>query len=240
MAEPIRGPTDNEDEALLPFSEPEIRQIWSFLDGSIMDIGTRHHLWKSWGLCPRHAWCCVIAEIEIRGGQPFSATILYEDLIDRAARLISRTKLLPWGLVVSRLKIGDSCFTCDYVALASGWRDSETAQRRERVNAVRRTLPLLADKRDLWLGTSCPNCLGGGGLVCRPHLLEGVEPAVDRDALAQAILDLRRRLHALHGSMTWGGRPATLEQSIAWIEGVCWFTGWRFPMKLLEEPHGKA
>jgi hypothetical protein len=100
MAESTRRPSI-QSKTLLPFSEPEIRQIWSFLDGAIMDVGTRQHLWRSWGLCPRHAWCYAVAELEIRGGRPFSTTILYEELVGRAARLISRTKLLPWALVAA-------------------------------------------------------------------------------------------------------------------------------------------
>ena len=103
----------------LDVSPQEARELWSFLDGSIMNVDTRHHLWKAWGLCPRHNWSYATMEIEQRGGLPFSTTILFEDLTGRAARLLQRTALLPWALVVGRLDAKASCYSCDHAARPS-------------------------------------------------------------------------------------------------------------------------
>lgn len=75
--QPYRGPE---------LRSPELKELQSFLDGAIMDVGIRHHLWRSWGLCERHGWCYAVVELEIRGGRPFSTAILYEDLALRSGR----------------------------------------------------------------------------------------------------------------------------------------------------------
>ncbi|MDR0360227.1 MAG: hypothetical protein LBJ87_12305, partial [bacterium] len=101
----------------LTVSTAETKQLWWFLDGAIMNVGTRHHLWASWGLCPRHSWIHAVMEIENRGGRPFSTSILLEDLLERAIRSLRRTARLPWKVARSRLKAHRECFTRGYQGL---------------------------------------------------------------------------------------------------------------------------
>lgn len=223
-----------EAELTSAFSVSEIKQLWSFLDGAIMNVDTRHHLWKSWALCSRHAWCYVVTEVEIRGGQPFSTAILYEDLIGRAARTVSRITLVSWGMVAARLEPQANCFACDYVEASKGWwRDEETEKQRQRVNTLARTLPLLESHQEIWRQRACPLCLGGSGLICRQHLISGHEPN-DRAEFADSLASLKHRLRVFVKSMTADGKHATPEESVSWVEGVCWFTGWGYPVQLVE------
>ncbi len=211
----------------LSFSMVEARQLWSFLDGAIMDVHVRHQLWRTWGLCPRHAWGYAIAEIEVRGGRPFSTAILYEDLVGRAAGLAG-SRALPWRLALARLRTRGVCFTCDYVALARSHTDTGLGDVLARMNDRRRTTVLLAASRREWRARACPECLAGEGPVCRPHLLAGVRPPGGRRRLAGALWDLRRRLHVLVRSMTWRGPVAGAAEEASWVEALAWFGGWRF------------
>lgn len=114
MAEYRRGPGDPETRernkltvAALPagpleLSVEEVRQLWSFIHGDIMDGNMRRLLRASLGLCPRHTWAYAVVEIELwqagagaRGGhQPFDVTVLYEDLLDHVADGLDRKSSL--------------------------------------------------------------------------------------------------------------------------------------------------
>ena len=215
----------------LDVSPQEARELWSFLDGSIMNVDTRHHLWKAWGLCPRHNWSYATMEIEQRGGLPFSTTILFEDLTGRAARLLQRTALLPWALVVGRLDAKASCYSCDHAARAQrAW--AEDRRRAARANARCRSWPLLNKSKEQWSRRTCPACLGGSGPICRLHLLAGFAPE-DREVLAQQVGDLARRLRRFTNSMTWDGPAATPDEESSWVEALSWFGGWGLTVSIL-------
>lgn len=48
-----------------PLAVEEVRLLWSFVHGDIMDGSTRSALRRSWGLCARHSWGHAIVEIEL-------------------------------------------------------------------------------------------------------------------------------------------------------------------------------
>lgn len=99
-------------------------------------------------------------EIEIRGVEPFSTSILYEDLMSWAARVGSGTKLVPSGLVVSRLRPQASCFTCEYASgWFGGWRDDESRERHQRV------IPLSESR----LAARAPKPLAGNCMPAPPR-----------------------------------------------------------------------
>jgi hypothetical protein len=216
-------------------SAHEVKQLWFFLDGAIMDVGTRHHLWRSWGFCSRHAWAYAVVECELRGGRPFATTILYADLVRRAAWRLS-PGLLRAHPDVERLRPRAACFTCEFVRGREEaplpderhWR-AETA----RVNERRRSRELFRGLERAWRERSCPVCLGGDGLVCRPHLLEGRELA---DGVAHELAALGRRLSALVGSMTTRQTPVGPLERAAWVEAVGFFSGWSYPAAAVGAP----
>lgn len=217
----------------LTLSIAETKQLWWFLDGAIMNVGTRHKLWASWGLCPQHSWAHAAMEIENRGGRPFSTAILLEDLAARAVRSLRRTERLPWRMTRSQLRGTGECFTCDYQRLERSNHDPMGLQAEQRrASAMVRTRELLTASEDEWRRRSCPSCLGGEGPVCRLHiLLEGVEPP--RGLLRQTVEDLSRRLHVFNRSMTWHGPQASAAERASWVEGLGWMYGWRYPAEVL-------
>lgn len=222
-----RAQTSGETLAL---SLAEVKQLWWFLDGGIMEVDTRHHLWRSWGFCPRHTWSYALVECQIRAGLAFFGTaILYEDLTRRAARSLRHARLLPRWLIRRRLRARDSCFTCDFCKFARDDPDYVPAQ--ERINRLDRFRERLIENRDLWEDRSCPFCFGGHGLVCRQHILLGADVP---DGISSALSSLADRLHAFGWSMTWGARPATRSEEASWVEVLGWFAGWDFPRLVLD------
>ena len=225
----MRAHKDRPSGAGNPLLEPpttaEVKQLWWFFDGSIMNPEPRHHLWQSWGFCPRHAWLHAAAEIELRGGRPFSTAILYEDLTARAAS--AAESHLPWELVARKLRSRTYCFTCDYTVMSAG--DPTFHDRRDRVAKLERTRALLEDLDTVWRTRSCPVCLGGTGPICRPHLLASPHPPEDRAFLASTIRELARSLRVYVKSMTWQGPTASDEVKASWIEALGWFGSWEWP-----------
>jgi hypothetical protein len=223
------------DLGVLELSRIEVKQLWWFLDGAIMNVDTRHHLWRSWGLCPRHAWGYAVIEIEVRGGVPFSTAILYEDLTRRAGQTLGR-RLLSQARVRTQLEPHDSCFTCDF--LKGGASDERKAGEPQwgaltaRINRRSRTSTVVAASEQEWCPRSCPLCLGGQGPVCRAHIVAG---ASQGDALADKLEDLAARLDAFARSLTVEGRQVGPPERSSWIEALGWFGGWDFARKLADD-----
>lgn len=215
-----------------PATLAEVTHLWWFSDGAIMDDGIRHHLWRSWGLCPRHAWLYFRVENEIKY-QPLGNAILHEDLISRAAHLINSHHRPHRNLL--HLATSDSCLTCDHLASASTGRASFTSD----LNTVRtgtRTHDWLASGRDIWSSRRCPRCptatpQAGAGeaspknygheVPCRLHV-------DDRSLgdLAAYLLDLAARLHGCITSMTADGPPRAPDSDAALVEALGWVAGW--------------
>lgn len=211
----------------LDLTPAEVKQLWWFFDGSVNTVETRHHLWDSWGFCPRHTWAFAIASLEMRGTF-FQPSVLYEDLVGRAARSVAHKHRR--GAVANAMKPGASCLTCDYCATARtdpGFvgKTDLVNQREEFSQAVARLAPI-------WQPRSCPECLGGDGPPCRPHLLAGrAEPP---DDLADRLAALHRRLDHFHRSMTWQGPEATDEDQASIFEVLGFFAGWQVLALVLE------
>jgi len=220
------------DVGPLDFTESELKQLWSFVDGAIMAPDIREHLRKGWGLCPRHAWGYAVTEIEVRRGRPFSTAILYEDLARHAARLVGQ-RHKPWTRVRSQLRTRSICFTCDYVSMVDGGRDpgegAPNSLTLGRVNERTGTLAMFEELGDVVLERACPTCLGGDGLICRLHILEQAGPP---DALTAELGALAVRLRRLIDSMNAKGSEVGSVEAVSWIEALGWFGGWDYARKL--------
>ncbi len=226
-------PSDLPEVGSARFTVAEIRHHWAFLDGAIMDAETRRLLHESWGLCPRHAWGYAVTEIEVRGGEPFSTSILYEDLVARAAARLGGSRPMSWSRLLRWLQSNGECPTCGFQALPGAWRSLGSADMVAQVNSLERTVPLLQASEPVWRRASCPHCLGGTGPPCVPHLRAGVTPP-ERVVLAEYAGDLQRRLKAFVRSLTHGGAPATRPEQASWVEALGWLASWRFADRLLE------
>jgi hypothetical protein len=80
--------------------------------------------------------------------------------------------------------------------------------------------------RHAWEPASCPHCLGGAGMVCRPHLLAGEPSPPDLAGQASQLHELAADLGLLVESMTLHGPAATPEATVAWVRALGWFAGW--------------
>ncbi len=217
----------------LDITPAEAKYWWSwFIFGSIMTVETRHHLRRSWGFCARHTWQHAMVEIEAWGGRPFGTAILYEDLCGRAARAVG-ARLKPAPLRLRRLRPRAVCLACDYLQIAQTVAEPSHLERCARVNRRERTTRLLAELQPLWRERTCPQCLGGKGIVCRMHLLESAGP-LGRSLLSQ-LERLRQRLELFVRSMTWRGPVVGADVQVSWLEVLGWFAGWNFPAALASE-----
>ncbi len=184
----------------LELSLNEVRRLWWwFQDGSIMSPRIRQQLRHAWGFCPRHALTSPSPSKRRRRSPPHP---------------------------VERLRASAACVVCATLATSTAPPDPGFAERRELVNRLERTRGYLADLRPVWEPASCPGCLGGTGMVCRPHLLAGEPSSVDLSEYAHRLRELAGRLDLLVDSMTLHGPVATPEAAAAWVEALGWFAGW--------------
>jgi hypothetical protein len=214
----------------LDLSLREVKELVSFSDGAIQAPDIRRHLWKSWGLCQRHAWGYAIVESELRW-QPLGTTVLYVDLTQRAAA-IARRSAVSSRARARRFEARSTCPTCDYLLLVDDG-DERFAVRQAKVNGRARSRVWIAGSRAEWLAHSCPACLGGDGLPCRPHLLAGRLPCPPD--LADRLDEIIKRLLRFQESMTWGADPATANESASLVEVLGWFAGWETPDRIVLE-----
>ncbi len=69
------------------------------------------------------------------------------------------------------LRLRGQCLTCVFRCHAR--QRPRFAAEAARVNARTRFAALVEEGRPVWEPQSCPECSGGAGPVCRPHLIPG-------------------------------------------------------------------
>jgi hypothetical protein len=238
----------------LELSVEEVRQLWSFIHGDIMDGSMRRLLRASLGLCPRHTWAYAVVEIELwqagagaRGGyQPFDVTVLYEDLLDHVADGLDRkTSLLHRHPDDVLLPVGP-CRICEDMAspklpgLRMGYANSNTKALTVEANGLAHTSVWCRETRPLWRDRVCPGCdpdrVEGAGdpvLLCRFHLADRRPlPEPLRRGVASRLREVRGRMRHLTESMTDYGAPVGSEENTSWIEAIGFFAGWGLPLYL--------
>lgn len=254
---------DNVTGALLPvrpleLSAEEVRQLWSFIHGDIMDGSMRRLLRASLGLCPRHTWAYAVVEIElwqagagVRGGhQPFDVTVLYEDLLEHVAAGLGRKgSLLHRHPDEVLLPVGP-CRICEDMAspslpgLRMGYANSNTEALTVEANGLAHTTAWCRETFPLWRDRVCPACdpetskgAGDPVLLCRFHLTARRPlPEQLRHAVASRLREIRGRMRHLTDSMTDYGAPVGGEENASWIEAVGFFAGWGLPLYLASNP----
>ncbi|MCB5292420.1 hypothetical protein [Arthrobacter sp. SO3] len=238
----------------LELSPEEVRQLWSFIHGDIMDGSMRRLLRASLGLCPRHTWAYAVVEIElwqagagVRGGhQPFDVTVLYEDLLEHvAAGLNQKSTLLHRHpddvlLPVGPCRICEEMASPDLPGLRMGYANSNTEALTVEANGLahtavwcRETLPLWRDRVCTGCDPDAPEGDGDPVLFCRFHLARSRPlPEELRHAVALRLREIRGRMRHLTESMTDSGAPVGGAENASWIEAVGFFAGWGLPLYL--------
>jgi hypothetical protein len=205
------------------YTPQEVKQLWWFRDGSIMSVPIRQRLWEGRGLCYRHAWGYALLEIEMMAGRAFSTAILYSDFTDRAAKLFAGKR--GFGRR-PKLAATQPCLTCDHLRTTEhqSLTGAEWPRGAEIVNRGQNTRLLVGWCAETWQGASCPDCLGGSGPTCRPHLIAGAEPSA---GISETLAGMAARLEPLVRSMTVDRTDIGDSERSSWIEAIGWFTGWK-------------
>jgi hypothetical protein len=218
MLDRLMGDTDPFD-----YSPQEIKQLWWFRDGSIMSVEIRERLWQGRGLCYRHAWGYALLEIEMMSARAFSTAILYADFTDRAAKLLAAKRSFGRR---PKLRASGPCLTCDHLQATAhqSLTGAEWPRGSEVVNRGQNTRLLVGWCEPTWRAASCPDCLGGSGPTCRPHLIAGATPSA---GISESLAAMAGRLEPLVRSMTVDRTDIGDSERSSWIEAIGWFTGWR-------------
>jgi len=249
------------DDFLLPRSSllltvEEVRLLWAFVHGDIMDGGIRIQLRDSLGLCPRHTWAYAVVEIELwqtgagvrAGHQPFDVTVLYEDLLGHVAAGLTRPPTLFRRHPESILTPSGPCRVCRQIApsgysgMRLGYAASNSAALADEANLLRWTREWCVETAPNWMPLVCPVCqappklgrmVDEPGLLCRTHLRDlGPLSAALREDVATRLRELQGKMHRLNASMTQFGAPATPQDDASWIETLGFFAGWGLPLHL--------
>jgi hypothetical protein len=252
------------DGLLLPRSSllltvEEVRQLWAFVHGDIMDGGIRTLLRASLGLCPRHTWAYAVVEIELwqtggglRGGhQPFDVTVLYEDLLEHVAAGLTRPATPFRRHPESILVPSGPCRVCTelvpsgHAGMRLGYAASNSSALADEANLLTWTRRWCIDTAPIWRPMVCPRCqeapqkkgreVDAAGLLCRPHLLSlgRLSPTL-REEVAARLRELQGRMRRLTASMTKYGAPATPQDDASWVETLGFFAGWGPPLHLAD------
>lgn len=221
-----------------PLSAGEINCFYWFIQGSIMNPGTRRHLRRSWGFCERHAWAHLAVETAFRHRFLLGPAILYEDLIERCADAfsapVSRLQLfLAWRLLPK-----GPCLMCEMKADRAGpGLVPPERVRQGQSTAVLRAFAL--EMRPRWASTICGTCRGDGNAHrCRAHLVADIRAGgrPDLRACREEFVDLRRHLGVFLQSFVWGHHGIDgPDDRAAIFRAVGWLSGWR-PLLALTEP----
>ena len=170
----LQAPTSPLLARVVDLSRDEVREVWSFLHGDVMEPGVRAHLRKALGLCPRHSWGYAVVEIELwvlgggsRGGhQPFEVSLLYEDLLADVIRRLTHHRRWRWS-VTDQLQVHASCRICDAVkpsgveptTPSTGYAGADTDVLTLEANARTFTTAWLKETQVIWCPSVCPACL---------------------------------------------------------------------------------
>lgn len=218
--------------AALKLSDGEVDFLWWFIQGSIMDADVRTRLYDHWGMCPRHALAFVVVEAAFRPHLIHGSTILYTELMRRAARALGGNglyRLAPEALARHRLRSSGPCHMCGlgYGPDSAGNAPAERlAKGRDLANAR----SFATDNRNGWLPHVCGQCADTDSPVrCRPHLIHALEHdgsipmQLHRDTVESISTHLAKFEHAFR----WDSRGTDADTDRgALVAAIGWCSGW--------------
>lgn len=216
----------------LALSDGEVDFLWWFIQGSIMDADVRTRLCDHWGMCARHALAFFVVEAAFRPHLVHGSTILYNELMQNAARLLGGQGLYrfaPEVLARHRLRAAGPCHMCDlgYRSDSIGNAPPERlAQGRDLTNA--RTFA--AENRAGWLPHVCGRCADTDSpIVCRPHLIEAMEHdgSLPMPLHRRTVEHISAHLAKFEHAFRWDSRGSDTEEDRgALIAAIGWCSGW--------------
>jgi hypothetical protein len=224
-----------------PLTDGEINYLYWFIQGSIMNVGTRWALRHAWGLCERHAWAALAVEMAFRSDYVLGPTILYRDLLERCREALPHSGPLREQRLLRRLRPSGPCMMC---AMRLYWATGRgvTPELLERGRRTEELRTFAVSHRQHWQTTHCPLCVAGSwtatcpglGQLCRPHILKQgkVDVGILRDFLEATL----KQVWTLDRSFTPEYRgTATPEVRAGLLTAVGWFSGWRPLLALIDQ-----
>lgn len=213
-----------------PLSDGEVHFLWWFIQGSIMNPGTRWRLRRAWGLCARHAWGALAVEAAFREDYLHGPAILYEDLIERARSAFMLRGALQARRLGRRLRATGPCMMCEMgldAASAGIAREELLVQGRDSTQ-----LRAFAEAtKPYWSKAVCGRCVKEGSYsLCRIHLLEAATHGfvANLDDHRSRVQDILGHLRIYRQSFVWGYHGTeTDEDRAALISAVGWCSGWQ-------------
>jgi hypothetical protein len=228
-------------DGFLAITEGEVNFLWSFIQGSLMNIDTWSRLLDGYGFCQRHAWVHLSVEMTFREQYLLGPTILYAALIEKALHAVSITPRVTRYFLEQKLRAGDACLLC----ALSITNSSPGASPRLRLCQGRDTRPLRTFASGLgrfWSDHVCDVCKNEDRnksraelRLCRRHLLAEMRARrpVDLSFQQRMLHDLHDRVIRYQESFS-AERPNASEQDrAALIAAVGWCSGWRPLLDLL-------
>lgn len=220
-----------------PLSPGEVHYLWWFIQGSVMDPGTRRRLVLAWGMCARHGFGAIAAEAAFRHGYLHGPAILYEDLMERAARALAAAGPLAGARVARRLRARVGCLMCEsgYGPQSEGFISAERLAAGRDLSQIRE---FLESSERYWRRAVCGRCSASAVEArCRVHLLEDLRRDPDLSlathrALVENILGHVQRYSRSFG---WDAQGTdTEEDRAALVSAVGWCGGWRHLLACLD------
>jgi hypothetical protein len=222
-----------------PLSDGEVDFLWWFIQGSLMDADVRARLYLHWGLCARHSLGFFVVESSFRPHLIHGCTILYTELMRRAAKHLCGEglhSLIPDRLAAHFLRTTGPCHICD---LGYG-PDSPGNAPRERLEQGRdmsSAIRFASENLSGWQPHVCGRCAGNGSAaLCRPHLVSAMETDGGKSAAAQRdmVTGIASHMDRFDHSFFWEQRGTdTAEDRGALIAAIGWCCGWKY---LLDGP----
>jgi len=222
----------------LEFSDGEIHFLWWFIQGSIMNPGTRRRLLAAWGMCARHAAAFLAVEAAYRPNWMHAGALLYLDLIEHAVAALTTHGPFGEQRVIRRLRPTGPCLMCDLAVDAAGRGAASDAL----IERGRDRAPLrhFAAEAGNWAAFVCRRCSSGAtGPLCRRHLIADAgldltgEVRVQRATLGH----IARHLFRYARSFRWECRQTdTPEDRAALLEAVGWCSGWSGVLAIIGGP----
>lgn len=240
------GPYDDPElrsVAFWPLSSGEVHYLYWFIQGSIMNVGTRWALRRGWGLCERHAWGALAVEMSFRPGYLLDPAILYEDLLDCCLAGIPTHGPFKALRFARRLRPKGPCMMCDMSIYRAGVGVSK-ADLIERGRRTDELLGLALQHQDYWQHAVCGLCGGGNAeMPCRRHLIERRMPISSDcfERLHRLLRTTERRVSKLGRSYIWENRGSEAPQDrAALLTAIGWMSGWRPLLALINEAKGAS
>jgi hypothetical protein len=212
-----------------PLSPGEVHYLWWFIQGSVMDPGTRRRLVLAWGMCARHGFGALAAEAAFRHSYLHGPAILYEDLMERAALALDAGGPLAGARLRRRLRAHAGCLMCEagYGPESKGFISAERLAAGRDLSRIRE---FLEHSEQYWRAAVCGRCAANGaGTRCRIHLLEDLrgKPELSLAKHRALVEDILAHVRRYSLSFRWEAQGTeTEEDRAALVNAVGWCGGW--------------